>query len=138
MSGSGITNVLIREWLNAGLVALLGLVLVAVAINLFRVRRAIGKGWTAEPGIAMACVFWWVVAAVFMRSATVWLSLKITAGQVATPRAELAADLGYIISAVILIVASWRCLYLMDRRHHHLWLLSALIAVAFVATAGLF
>lgn len=134
-----IDNLIIREWLNGGLLPLNICLMLAIGHSLNCARREHGRGWTQMPGVASACAFWWIFCADGIRAGLVWLTLRTQnrGGSIAAIDALL--TYGYILAAAIGVLASLRCIYLSTPRSvgHWGWILSALSTVAFVVTSHL-
>lgn len=135
----GIDSLIIREWLNGGLLPLNISLVIAIGHSLNCARREHGAGWTQMPGVASACAFWWIFLADGIRAGLVWLTLRTQnrGGSVAAIDALL--TYGYIIAAVIGVMASLRCIYLSTPRSigHWGWLTAAYATAVFVVGSHL-
>lgn len=132
-----IDNLVIREWLNGGLLPLNISLVIAIGHSLNRTRIELGSGWQLHPGVASACAFWWIFLADGIRAGLVWITLRTQnrGGSVASIDGLLTH--GYMIAATIGVLASLRCIYLATPRKvgHWGWIISALSTLAFVVTS---
>lgn len=130
----GIDNLIIREWLNGGLVPLNLALLIAIGFTLLDARQTSGRGWNKRPGVAQACAFWWIFFADGMRATLVWITLRTQNRGGSVDSINDILINGYIIAALIGVYAVLRFIFLSTPKSigHWGWIISAISTAAFV------
>jgi hypothetical protein len=134
-----VTNLLIREWLNGGLIPLNVCIIIVISYSLLASRRVSGPGWTKEPGVASACAFWWLFVADLIRAIMAWLLLHAEVTGRSPEYLGYAPTLLYMASAAIAMLATFRLIYTLSPASwgHKAWLAAAGLTVAFIAGLSL-
>lgn len=128
------TNLVIREWLNGGLIPLNICVLIMITRQLYFSWTRFGRGWTNQEGIKSACAFWWIFLADLIRASLAWWTLNIQRAGGELPYLGSFATLLYSSAAVIAIVATLRLIYALSPNHwgHKGWIGAAIFCAAFL------
>lgn len=140
------TNLLIREWLNGGLIPLNISILLIIAHSLWETRRKYGgSGWWDAPGAKSACALWWIFLADLIRAtlAFVILHTQRLNGVHAIRQALYLNDVStllYIGAAVIATLATFRLIYALSpaRWGHNAWIATAIFTAVFFLLVTLF
>jgi hypothetical protein len=129
-----LTNLLIREWLNGGLIPLNVCIILIITHSLWASRR-FGPGWTKQSGVASACALWWIFAADFIRASMAWSLLHSQNQGRPIPYLGYTTTALYITAAFIAVLATFRLIYTLSPAAwgHKAWLASAGLMVAFMA-----
>jgi len=131
-------NLIIREWVNGGLVPLnLSLVFVIGLFLWDSAREADSyKSFSKTSGVPTACSLFWIFAADAMRACSAWYILWKVNDRVPPPISgieNLWVSGGFIIAGVVALIASVRCIYLFTPPWlgHYYWIGSLLVTLAF-------
>lgn len=127
-------NLIIREWLNGGLIPLNMCVIVMISRQLYFAREKFGRGWTEQDGMKSACAFWWIFMADLIRASLAWWTLNIQRAGGELPYLGSVATLLYSVAAIIAIVATLRLIYALspDRWGHNGWVGAAIFCSVFL------
>lgn len=136
------TNLLAREWLNAGLIPLNACIIVIISYTLIQAYRnpPEGMSWTSAPGIKSACAFWWVFFADFIRAGMAWAFLNAqNEGRELEALTALSAVI-YLVAGIIAALATFRLVYALspDSWGHRGWIAAAATTGVFAIVLGLF
>ena len=128
------TNLIVREWLNAALIPLNVCILVIIAHSLLEARRVHGHGWTDAPGVKSACAFWWIFVADLIRASMAWSFLNAQNDGRSTETISNAATIFYLVAAIIAALATFRLIYALSpiAWGHRGWSAAAVLTVLFV------
>lgn len=135
-------NLLIREWLNGGLIPLNLWMMFITWYSIYNVTK-FKSGWNKVPGASTACALWWIFFADFLRSTLAWSILRNATAQNAHIKYMSAeATIIYIMAAIIATTATMRCIYLLSPKEwgHKAWIAALISTVIFLVLAygGLF
>lgn len=132
-------NLVIREWLNGGLIPLNICVLFMISRQLFLAWVKYGRGWTQQDGMKSACAFWWIFAADLIRASLAWWTLNIQRAGGELPYLGSIATLLYSLAAAIAILATLRLIYALSpvRWGHKGWIGAAIFCAAFLTALQL-
>ena len=134
------TNLLIREWLNGGLIPLNICMITIISITLFRAWRMGGKNWLRLRGIQTACALLWIFIADLIRSIVAWVILHQSQvnpyDDLFTPMTHIATAT-YMCAAVIAVTATMRLIYTLSPRNwgHKSWVIALVFTVLFLVSA---
>lgn len=128
------TNLIIREWLNGGLIPLNVCVIFIISHSLWQSWRALGPGWTRSPGVASACAFWWLFVADLIRSIMAWSLLHAQNAGRPLQYLGFTTTMAYIAAASIATLATFRLIYTLspDSWGHRGWISAAALVAAFM------
>ena len=149
-------NLIIREWVNGGLLPLnISLVIV---VGLFLrdewVKSQYPGGWRElqhhpydhiknhywrwhkRSGVPTACALIWIFAADAMRAGSAWYILWTANNKVPTATSsvdDLWVSGGFMVAGIVGLLASVRCIYLFtpEKLGHWCWILSVFVMIAF-------
>jgi predicted Co/Zn/Cd cation transporter (cation efflux family) len=129
-----ITNLEVREWLNAALIPLNVCIMFIIAHSLFEARRIHGHGWTDAPGVKSACAFWWIFLADLIRASMAWSFLNAQNDGRSTDTISSAATIFYLVAALIAALATFRLIHALSpiAWGHKGWAAAAGLTVVFV------
>jgi hypothetical protein len=137
-------NLIIREWLNGGLLPLnLSLVLV-IGLFLFDSWRTPDvRTWldmNRVPGVSTGCALLWIFIADALRAGTAWVVLRElndggprVLAQGVVPETMVAINVAFILAGVIGLLASVRCIYLFTPQWlgHWYWIGTVAVMLTF-------
>lgn len=127
------TNLLFREWLNAGLIPLNMCILIVISGTFWDAYQKHGRGWTQLPGMQTACAFWWLFLADLTRACLAWYFLhhqnSTNSNQITVPYVPA---LVYVAVGVVATAATFRLIYTLgpDSWGHKGWVAAALATIA--------
>lgn len=132
-------NLIVREWLNGGLVPLNIFLLAAIGYSLLDAKWRYGREYSTHPGVAAASAFWWIFVADGMRAGLVWWTLRTQNRGGSIAPIDIALTYGYVIAAIVAMLAILRCIYLATPKSvgHWGWLVACLSTVVFVVISHL-
>lgn len=129
------TNLEVREYLNACLVALNAIVLVMISRQLIRTFRVSGWGWWREhPGAIFLACLWWIFLTDFTRACLAWYLLhQQNQGRSYTFLTPTVTTI-YIVTGTIATIATLRLVYAVSPLEwgHKGWLAALALTVATV------
>ncbi len=128
-------NVVIREWLNGGLLPLNLCLCFVIARFLRDAWQLVGWGMTREPGVRGACALFWIFAADAARAGFVWIILRTQNRHLSAAAIEQISNIGFMIAAAVGLLAILRSIYIFTPKAwgHRGWIFSACITAAFLA-----
>lgn len=133
-------NLIIREWVNGGLIPLNLSLVIVIGLFLwghFRESVHFGAyigGWERfqhMDGVATACALLWIFLADGIRATGAWLTLNFGS------RVEELVSWLFIIAGLMAIAACLRCIHLFTPPHwgHRYWLLTVAVTIVFQIVA---
>ena len=138
-------NLIIREWLNGGLVPLnLSLVFV-ICLFLWDsyavLHKKMGLRWVDAPGVHTACALAWVFSADALRALSVWVAFRVDTILAlpldinATSLLIIASTIGVTVASVIGVAATLRCIFLFTPKGwgHWYWIGTVLVDATWLA-----
>lgn len=127
-------NLLIREWLNGGLISLNACVILIISHSLLLSWRANGKGWTKAPGVASACAFWWLFVADLIRACMAWSLLHAQSSGRPLQYLGFTTTMFYIAAGTIATLATFRLIYTLSPLSwgHRAWVAAAALTGIFM------
>lgn len=130
-----LSNLVIREWLNGGLLPLNLCLCFVIARFLWDAWRMWGAGWTHAPGVRGACALFWIFAADAARAGFVWIILRTQNRHLSSRLVEQISNIGFMIAALVALLAILRCIYVFTPKTwgHRGWVFSACLTAAFLA-----
>lgn len=134
------TNLVVREWLNAALIPLNVCILIIITHSLWESYKTHGKGWTNAPGVKSACALWWIFLADFIRASMAWSFLNAQNNGNPVEFISYAATIVYLTAALIAAPATFRLIYALSPASwgHKGWASAAILTAAFVIGMGVF
>lgn len=129
-------NAILREYLNGALFILSGALTIIITVHMWEVWRIHGRGWTTEPGMKVACAFWWLFLSETIRSFLQWVLLRARNAGVEVPiNYNESISLAFTFGALALLVAFFRCIYLFTPDHwgHRYWVFALITTFLFLA-----
>ena len=129
-----VTNMEVREYLNAGLIALNGIVLVMIGRQLLHTFRSGGWKWRDQPGAMFAVCLWWSFLSDFARACLAWYLLHEQNSGRAMNYLTPAVTILYISAAVVATAATLRLVYALSPQSwgHRGWVTALVCTVALV------
>lgn len=131
-------NLIIREWLNGGLLPLNLSLVVVIALFLWGHARAAGsyRSFIRRDGVATACALFWVFTADAVRAGLVWdilWSAPLPAVTAATLTVVSPVNVGLMLAGVCSVISTLRCIYLFTppRWSSYYWVMAALVTLMF-------
>ena len=149
-------NLIIREWVNGGLLPLnISLVIVVVLflfdewkntqypggwrelkIHPYSHLKNHYLGWHKRSGVPTACALIWIFAADAIRAGSAWYILWTSNNRIPAPTSSidnLFVGGGFVLAGIIGLIASVRCIYLFtpSRLRHWYWIVSVLVTIGF-------
>lgn len=128
------TNLMVREWLNGGLIPLNVSILIVITQSLWVTYRSYGPGWASQPGIASACALLWIFAADLIRSCLAWSYLHAQNLGLPTSHYGYTTTILYIIAGTMATVATFRLIYTLSPSSwgHRAWIAAAILTALFM------
>ncbi len=128
------TNLLIREWLNGGLIPLNVCIMFIISHSLWTSYCEFGRGWTQRPGIRSACALWWIFLADLIRSCMAWTLLRAQSQGHPIEYLGYTTTMLYIAAAGIATLATFRLIYTLSPSSwgHRAWIGAAVLTAAFM------
>lgn len=134
------TNLVVREWLNAALIPLNLCILVIISHSLLESYRTHGHGWTNAPGVKSACALWWIFLADFIRASMAWSFLNAQNNGNSVEFISYTSTIVYLTAALIAAPATFRLIYALSPVSwgHKGWAAAAILTLSFVIGMGFF
>lgn len=137
-------NLIIREWLNGGLLPLNISLVLSIGLFLWTTRREYGPGWSKVDGVPTACALLWIFASDGIRAGLVWNILYKSNAH--APMIEAASvsmvliNIGLVLAGIAGLTATMRCIYLFTppRLGHWYWLASIVATFLFQIATKIF
>lgn len=149
-------NLIIREWVNGGLLPLNISLVIVVGLFLWDewTKSQYPGGWRElrrhpydhikdhyvrwhkRSGVPTACALIWIFLADAIRAGSAWYILWLTNNRVPAPTSSvdnLFIGGGFVLAGIIGLIASIRCIYLFtpSRLGHWYWIVSVLATIGF-------
>lgn len=133
------TNLIIREWLNGGLIPLNVCITFVFTHSLYVSWRKYGRGWTKAPGVQSACALWWIFLADLIRSCMAWSLLHAQSSGRPIQYLGYTPTLLYIAAAAIAMGATFRLIYTLGPSEwgHKGWLAALALTAIFMGGLSL-
>jgi hypothetical protein len=133
-----VTNILIREWLNGGLIPLNICIIIIISYTLWLARKDYGPGWSKQPGVSSACALWWLFFSDLIRSVLAWQIIHAQRMGRPLDIFENERTVIYIVIAAIATAATFRLIYTLspDGWGHKAWIFAAVVTAGLVAIMG--
>lgn len=130
-----LTNLEVREYLNACLGALNLIVMVMIARQIWTAVRVSGWDWRSYPGAIFIVCLWWIFLSDLIRACLAWYLLHQQNNNRGVTFLTPTVTTMYVVAGAVAIAATLRLVYAVSPREwgHRGWLISLAVTVATVA-----
>lgn len=127
------SNLLIREWLNGGLIPLNLCIMFMLGYQIYRASK-VGRGWMRRDGVKSAIALWWIFLADLIRASLAWYMLHMQSMYGRFPYLGPVPTFLYSVAAAILMIATLRLIHVLSPASwkHRGWLVAALFCSVFL------
>lgn len=141
MFGDQTTNLaftFLREWLTGGLFPLSAMFALILLVFMAENAAVYGKNWTRRPGVATACILFWLLALHSSRFGFAWLTLKAVNDDGEVPEwLQQMNGAGMVLTAMALGVVMLKGIHHFTpaRWGHKYWIISVVFTGLFLLLA---